>query len=110
MPQRSVTTVQITYRTPSRKNLSRSSFHHERQLESVPEPTARQMIRDFSAYQATRGGAKRHEVYTYQQIGLDGAADDEVVVALDFREIAALQTFEEETPVQEKKPVSPQRN
>jgi hypothetical protein len=93
-------TLQIVYQPPERADAPRSSSRHERQLEGVPEPTARRMLRDFATYQARPGAANQREAYTYQQTGPSGAADDEVMAALDFGEIAALNPSGEEVPVQ----------
>lgn len=94
MSQNSVATVQITYQVPPRGERSRSSSRHERRLEGVPEPTAQQMLDDFAAYEASRGRVNQYEAYTYRRSDPGEPAGGEVMVALDFGEIAALQVEE----------------
>lgn len=95
MIQTPTTTVQITFHTPSRANISRSSHLHERCLEGVPETVAQQMTEDFAAYQAERAGAERQKTYTYQHIKGEAATDDETFVALDFGEVVTIKAVEE---------------
>ena len=93
---RTQTTVQITFRTPPRTNVPRSSTIHRRCLENVPRSTAQKMAEDFAAYQAERSRADRQKTYTYQPAGDESASDDEAFIALDFGEIVALHADGEE--------------
>jgi len=83
-------TVNITFQSPTRSNLSRSPSRHRRDLEGVPESTARQMARDFMAYQHEPSAIDEKKLYTYRPSGQRGASNDEVYVALDFEEIVDL--------------------
>jgi len=92
MDQGIATTVEITFQPPAR---ARQPQHtppvHERLLEGVPPATAREMARDFAAYEATPAEAEQHKLYTYRQVGRDGASGGEAMVALDFGEVVSLQ-------------------
>ena len=84
-------TVNITFQSPSRTNRSQPPSRHHRDLEGVPESTARQMARDFTAYQHEPSAIEEKKLYRYRPSGRRGASKDEVSVALDFGEIVALE-------------------
>lgn len=84
-------TVNITFQSPARSNLSRSPSRHRRDLEGVPASTARQMAQDFTAYQHEPSAIAEKKLYTYRPSGRRGASNDEVSVALDFGEIVDLE-------------------
>ncbi|WP_103020728.1 hypothetical protein [Salinibacter altiplanensis] len=84
-------TVNITFQSPTRTSRpSAPSFHH-RNLEGVPESTARQMSRDFTTYQHEPSRISEKKLYKYQSADNSGALDDECLVALDFGEIVTLE-------------------
>jgi hypothetical protein len=92
MDQGSATTVEITFQPPARAHQSQHTPPvHERRLESVPASTAREMARDFAAYEAAPSEAEQHKLYTYRQVEADGSSGGEAMVALDFGEVVALQ-------------------
>ncbi len=76
--------VTITFRTPSHEGLQRGPTIHERTLVSVPRLQAEQMAEDFVQYRNGTNEEKEGELYRYQKDG------EEVLVALDFREVVAL--------------------
>lgn len=84
-------TVNITFESPARTSRPRSSSRHRRDLEGVPESTAQQMARDFTAYQHEPSACDEKKLYKYRPSGQKEPSDDEVFVALDFGEIVALE-------------------
>lgn len=84
-------TVNIIFQSPARTALSRDSSRHKRDLEGVPQSTARQMARDFTTYQREPSTSNEKKLYTYRPSGKKKTSDDEVFVALDFGEIVALE-------------------
>lgn len=86
----SASTVNITFQSPARTNLSRASSRHSRDLEGVPTSTARKMARDFTAYKREPAATDEKRLYRYQPSGGRGTPNSEVSVALDFGEIVAL--------------------
>lgn len=87
---KSLMTVTITFRTPYSEHREEGSTLHERQLEAVPRTTAEQMAEDFVQYRTTRAESHRSMLYRYE-----GEEEGDVLVALDFEEIVALNAFEE---------------
>jgi len=86
-----VSTVNITFRSPARVSRPSSPSHHCRDLEGVPESTAKQMAQDFTAYQHAPSTVGEKKLYEYQPVGKSGALDDTRLVALDFDEIVTLE-------------------
>jgi hypothetical protein len=84
-------TVYITFQLPTRVNLSRSASRHSRDLEGVPESTARQMAQDFTAYQHEPSAVDEKQLYKYRPSGQRQGSENEVSVALDFGEIVSLE-------------------
>jgi len=93
-------TVNITFQSPARANLSRSPSRHSRNLEGVPVSTARQMARDFTTYQHEPSAVNEKKLYEYQPSGKGQTSNDEVVVALDFGEIVTLEVNRKQEPLQ----------
>ncbi|WP_263787687.1 hypothetical protein [Salinibacter grassmerensis] len=88
---KSASTVNITFESPTRTSRpSASSFHH-RNLEGVPESTARQMAQDFTTYQHEPSTISEKKLYKYQSVDQSGTLEDECLVALDFGEIVTLE-------------------
>lgn len=57
---------------------------HERHLEGVPPQVAQEMDDDYVRYQSNRAGGSRYNIYRFESAG------EQMEVALDFREITAL--------------------
>ncbi len=82
-------TVRITFCAPPRQNSPdgspfQMSVVHERRLEGVPPQVAQEMDDDYIRYQSNRAGASRYNIYRFESAG------EQMEVALDFREITAL--------------------
>jgi len=84
-------TVNITFQSPTRASRPSTSSFHNRNLEGVPESTARQMAQDFTTYQREPSRISEKKLYTYQSADQNGALKDECLVALDFKEIVTLE-------------------
>lgn len=96
-------TVNITFQSPARANLSRPPSRHHRDLEGVPESTAQQMVQDFAAYQHEPSAINEKKLYRYRRSEQGKVSEDEVSVALDFGEIVALEVDQQrESPVRER--------
>ncbi len=80
--------ITITFRSPGHENAARGPSLHERTIESVPRPEAKQMASDFVEYRKSSPEASRSKLYRYQTDG------EEVLIALDFDEIIALTASE----------------
>jgi hypothetical protein len=76
--------VKITFRTPSRRHEQGGASIHERTLEAVPRTEAEQMAEDFVQFRNATNGTKESELYRYDKDG------QEVLVALNFKEVVAL--------------------
>lgn len=77
--------IQITFRSPPREAAASSGpTLHERTLEAVPRPKAQQIATDFVSYRQAPQETDRSKLYRYETNG------DEVMVALDFKEVVAL--------------------
>lgn len=76
--------VKITFRTPARQHEPAEAAIHERTLEAVPRVKAERMAEDFVQYRNASNGTKESELYRYDKNG------EEVLVALDFKEVIAL--------------------
>lgn len=76
--------VTITFRTPAREHEPEDASIHERTLEAVPRAEAEQMAEDFVQFRNATNGTKESELYRYDRNG------QEVLVALDFKEVVAL--------------------
>lgn len=86
-------TVHITFDPPARADSGPSNRSHRRNLKGVPPGMARQMRRDFAAYQRDPTEEKRQKLYTYsrEDSRLSGG---EALVALDFDEVLTLEAVE----------------
>ncbi|WP_263820729.1 hypothetical protein [Salinibacter sp.] len=95
-------TVNITFQSPTRASRPTTPSFHHRNLEGVPESTARQMAQDFTTYQHEPSTISEKKLYTYPSASQNGALDDECLVALDFGEIVTLEvTHSSNVPVRE---------
>ncbi|PSQ53960.1 MAG: hypothetical protein BRD28_03105 [Bacteroidetes bacterium QH_10_64_37] len=91
-------TVNITFQSPARTNLSRASSRHSRDLKGVPTSTARKMARDFTTYKHEPSTIDGKRLYKYQPLGGRETSKSEVSVALDFGEIVALEVERKALP------------
>jgi hypothetical protein len=80
--------VTITFRTPSREKGQAGPTLHERTLSGVPPALAEQMADDFVRRRSRTDGVDRSTLYRYERDG------EEVLVALDFREVIAITATE----------------
>lgn len=80
--------ITITFRSPTHEAVAGEPSLHERTIESVPSPKAKQMASDFVEYRQAPSEASRSKLYRYQTNG------KEVLVALDFDEMIALTASE----------------
>lgn len=87
-------TVNITFQSPTRASRPSAPSYHHRDLEGVPESTARQMARDFTTYQHHPSSISEKKLYEYQPAGKYGPSDDTRLVALDFGEIVTLEVIQ----------------
>jgi hypothetical protein len=76
--------VTITFASPNRKNSSSEPTAHERTLADVPSPLATTMAEDYVQYRSDAEDVERCKLYRYERDG------DEILVALDFKEVIAL--------------------
>ncbi len=89
-----VSTVNITFQSPARASRPSARSYHHRDLEGVPESTARQMARDFTTYQHHPSSMSQKKLYEYQPAGQYGSSDDTRLIALDFGEIVTLEVIQ----------------
>ena len=87
-------TVNITFQSPARTSRPDAPSYHHRDLEGVPESTARQMVQDFTTYQHEPSAISEKKLYKYRPAGKSTPADDKRLVALDFGEIATLEVIQ----------------
>lgn len=88
-----VSTVNITFQSPTRASRPRAPSYHHRDLEGVPESTARQMAQDFTTYQHEPSRISEKQLYKYHP-AKNGTADDPRLIALDFGEIVTLEVIQ----------------
>ena len=87
-------TVNITFESPPRNSPPRTSSHHHRDLEGIPESTAHQMAQDFTTSQHEPSMVSEKKLYTYEPAGPNKAGNDTRFIALDFEEIVTLEVVE----------------
>jgi hypothetical protein len=78
-------TVQITFHPPPRRDSAEVPKMHQRKLQGVPHPVAKEMLEDFQAYESTSTSTNPWKLYRYLQIG--GEDQREVTTPIDFREV-----------------------